>query len=34
MANIANKYEIWKYIVIIKIKVVYVVPLFENNYCP
>lgn len=32
MANIANKYEIRKYIAIIKRKVVYDVPLFEN-YC-
>lgn len=32
MANIANKYEIRKYIVIIKRKVVYDVLLFEN-YC-
>lgn len=33
MANIANKYEIRKYIAIIKRKVVYDVLLFENYCC-
>lgn len=32
MANIRNKYELWKYIAFIKIKVVYSIRLFENSY--
>lgn len=32
MANIRNKYELWKYIAFIKIKVVYYIRLFGNSY--
>ncbi len=32
MANIRNKYELWKYIAYIKIKVVYSILLFGNSY--